>query len=249
MSTTFDRDMRRACEPFERDHDRLRAELMTTLSAETPEAPRLEASSRRRHWIGRSLMTRRVFRIIPAVAAAVVLLVGVGLWLGRGWSEPGRRIGHDVAGAGFDVQVQCALDGAVLVEHLASVVSQRAVLVVWSCRGVADIAGPESAYAPAGDRRTQKYIQYLLGREQTGDGRIVVWSLFVAAEDVNPALEPPAIHVSTADGQLIVLSTSPNVGSRKELAAALQTAVFPGRSRVTLEEIERVVEKHRYRRS
>jgi len=249
MNTPFDDSVKRVLEPFERDHDRLRTQLMASLPADAPEAPRLDASARRRLWIGLSPMTRRVFRIIPAVAAAVVLLVGVGLWLGRGWSEPGRRIGHDVAGAGFDVQVQCALDGAVLVEHLASVVSQRAVLVVWSCQGAADMAGPVLADVPSGDRRTQKYIQYLLGREQTGDGRIVVWSLFVAAEDVNPALEPPAIHVSTADGQLIVLSTSPNVGSRKELAAALQTAVFPGRSRVTLEEIERVVEKHRYRRS
>ena len=80
MSGTYDRDMRRACEPFERDHDRLRAELMASLPAGAPEAPRLDASPRRRLWTGLSPMKRRILRIgIPAAVAAAVLLA-VGLW-------------------------------------------------------------------------------------------------------------------------------------------------------------------------
>ena len=80
MSGTFDRDMRRACEPFERDHDRLCAELMASLPTQAPEAQRLDAPSGRRLGTGLSPIKRRILRIgIPATAAAAVLLV-VGLW-------------------------------------------------------------------------------------------------------------------------------------------------------------------------
>jgi hypothetical protein len=80
MNTNLGRDIQRACESFERDHDRLRAELMASLPAEAPEAPRLHKAVRRRLWIGTSPMTRRILLIsLPAAAAAAVLL-GVGLW-------------------------------------------------------------------------------------------------------------------------------------------------------------------------
>lgn len=183
----------------------------------------------------------RIWLLRPVViAASIVLLVGVGVWLGRGW--PGHRpdLGPDVAAASERIQTQCVVGNAVVIEHLASLVGQRGVLVVWSCRG-ADLTAARLSDALSDGGRTIDYSERVLAREQTADGRIVVWSLFVAPADVAPALEPPSIRVSTPDGRLLVLKTSPHVDSREELTDVLRSAGLPGRQRASLEDIEWVM--------
>lgn len=177
-------------------------------------------------------------RLAP-IAIAAALLVIAGFWLGREWSAR-HGAGRDIADAGLRVQTRCAVGDAVLIEHLASLVGQRGVLVVWSCRG-ADLAATGLGDALSSNAQPTAYDEYVLAREPAGDGRIVVWSLFVAPEDVQPALDPPAIRVATADGRVIVLKTSPGVRSRKELTDVLRSARLPGKQRASLEDIEWVV--------
>ena len=80
MNTPFDDSVKRVLEPFERDHDRLRTQLMASLPDAVPQTFHSASPARRRLWIGLSPMKRRFLRIgIPAAVAAAVLLV-VGLW-------------------------------------------------------------------------------------------------------------------------------------------------------------------------
>lgn len=94
MSTDFDRDLQRACEPFDQDHERLRAELMASLPVHASEGPSPTDRAHRRHRTGHTTMTRRILRIgIPAAVAAAVILA-VGLWpqdvSENGTVQPGR---------------------------------------------------------------------------------------------------------------------------------------------------------------
>lgn len=80
MSTKYHQDVQRACEPFGRDHERLRAELMASLPADAPEGAEPDGHERRPHRIRSSVMRHRILSIgIPAAVAAAVLLA-VGLW-------------------------------------------------------------------------------------------------------------------------------------------------------------------------
>ncbi len=77
----YEDHIRRVHEPFERDHERLRAELMARLAdtAESPPAPGdVPALPRRR--TGSTPMRRIILRIGVAAAAAAALLAIVGLW-------------------------------------------------------------------------------------------------------------------------------------------------------------------------
>jgi len=91
MTTDFDRDMQRVCEPFERDHERLRAELMASLPAEQPEAQGLDRAAGRRLRIGSLFMRRRILSISIAAAVAAAVILAVGLWPEGG--ENGRTGG------------------------------------------------------------------------------------------------------------------------------------------------------------
>ncbi len=77
MSNLTDDDLRRVCELFDRDHDRLRSELMDLLPEQVPQ-PAVGRLRRGWQWIGETKMRRRTFGA-TAVAASVLLVV-LGFW-------------------------------------------------------------------------------------------------------------------------------------------------------------------------
>jgi hypothetical protein len=170
-------------------------------------------------------------------AAACVLLIGTGFWLGRGSAGRQGTPGAEIVTYTPAVRAAWAVGDTVVVQHVASMVDGRGVLVVWSCRN------GELVTQPGGDEnQPAKYTQLVLARESMADGRTMVWSLFLPVGDVKPAADPPSIRVRTSDGRLLALSAPPAVESREKLSDSLQDASLPGRPRVSLEDIEWVLQ-------
>lgn len=82
MSKQLDDQLRRVHEPFARDHDRLREELMASLPAHTPEPVATGWVRSGWQWIGENKMRRRILAT-SAIAASLVLVV-LGFWPGEG---------------------------------------------------------------------------------------------------------------------------------------------------------------------
>ena len=95
MNSTFDDEMRRVYARLERDHERLREELMASLPRERPCAEEAARPAPRRRWTGFSFMKRRVFPVSIGIAAAVALVIG--FWPGHEksslvWADVARQL-------------------------------------------------------------------------------------------------------------------------------------------------------------
>ncbi len=172
------------------------------------------------------------------IAAAACVLVGLmAAWHGglfRGGTDSDPRIGGSAPAA----QAECRLGDVMVAEHLVLVVDPKAVLVVWSWKG-------DRHTASGAARSRTRYDEYVFERKRTQDGRVVLWSLFVARGDVRPALNPPAVRLEAPDGRFLVFGTSPSHATRDGIDAAIRTVAESVDSRMTLDDVERLLRRKR----
>jgi|GEM_PF-3631113 len=112
--------------------------------------------------------------------------------------------------------VSLNVNGVDLTEHLAAIMANRNIVVVWSCQGAQ--VQSENGF------RSGKYRLIYQRHDALADGRTLVCSIFAADPGVSLVCEPPLIHATAADHEIVALTAAPRRASSNDLAAAIRNA-------------------------
>lgn len=157
-----------------------------------------------------------------ALTCLITFALGLTLWCTLG-PNPSLPQNNEHASQSTD-NIGLEIGDARLVEHLAAMMNDRSVLVIWSCQG----NGISAESPDFVEHRAGKYRFRRLSQTQLANGRTLICSLFTPDPDVHPTFDPPAISVSSSDGSTIRFSASPTLASDIQLADAVRAAGFGG---------------------
>ncbi|MDB5299709.1 MAG: hypothetical protein JWO87_1372 [Phycisphaerales bacterium] len=183
-------------------------------------------------------------RILPWSLAMVMLLigVGVGLWFQRGRGRtvgPGNGVARTESHS--DAVFSLQLDDVEVIMHIAAVLDERVVLVVWSGQGGNFNTNATNEPAAA---RIGKYRRHLLPPGKLSNGRPATYCLYVADDGVRPVLEPPTVVANAGGGHLVGISVSPSMTSAGELSESLRAAGLDTRTGASVADIYREIQKY-----
>jgi hypothetical protein len=160
--------------------------------------------------IASASMRRGPGAMVCGLAAALLVGVFIGWrFLGTGRPAPAPQLAED-----FRMEV----GGVELVEHIAALVDNRAVVVVWSYRG--------QGLKSDGDgvaRRIGNYRLIPVREDKLADGRTLVCSIFIPDAGVQPVFEPPSVG-AVAGGGVVQFNVVPRTASANDVASAFRGA-------------------------
>jgi hypothetical protein len=161
----------------------------------------------------------------PAAAVLVGAAVG-GMWMMRARTP---------AEAAPTVAASMMIDDLLITQRLACALDSRAVLVAWTTS-----AGLRGVKTPT---RHHRYLEVPL-RTAATEGGVFHCSLFIADEDVQPALVPPTIVAVLPGDRMIGFSASPTFVPTADVAAAVRSATPSHVRGVTVQEIDAALSAH-----
>jgi hypothetical protein len=165
-----------------------------------------------------------------AIAASIALLAAAGASF---WprpkpatAPPHLSFAAPTPSPDFAQASRLDVGGAELIEHLAATVDHRAVVVLWSCRGVGVTVDPDDDNGAERPHRTAdgKYRRQFLRQDHLPDGRTLVLALFIPDPGVRPTLEPPLLRARLPDGTAVAFAPAPRPASAREIAHAMTSA-------------------------
>jgi hypothetical protein len=160
--------------------------------------------------IASASMKRARGAMVCGLAAALIVGVFIGWrFFGSGRPAPAPPLAED-----FRMDV----GGVELVEHIAALVDNRAVVVVWSYRGDGLKSDGEGAI-----RRVGNYRVIPIRQDKLADGRTLVCSIFIPDEGVQPIFEPPTVG-AVAGGGMVQFNVMPRTASAHDVASAFRGA-------------------------
>jgi hypothetical protein len=169
---------------------------------------------------GTRMDARRRPWVVP-VAMAVVLTVGA-VWIVRSMAPAPSPAPAAIAAS-------VGLDDLRITQRLACVLDSRTVVVAWTTS-----AGLPGIETPT---RHHRYLEVPL-RTAAVEGGTFHCSVFIADEDVRPALVPPTIVAVLPGNRMIGFSASPTFVPTADVAAAVRSATPAKVRSVTLPEID-----------
>lgn len=188
--------------------------------------------------VSRRLAGVRIQPTVPPslLAAMGMILVGaVGVWIGR--HEAKQKISAEPTKLVADSEPGIVLDlgNVQLTEQLSAFVDDRAVVVIWTCKGTSQV--PDITLS---DRH---YKEIPLTRTTTRDGQTLRCALFVPQAGTRPGLTPPEIAAPLPGNQVIRFSALPTLITQHDLSGAIRAAARSANAESQGDELAAAVER------